>query len=272
MHLVRLNRLGLSGRRLYDPDALAYADAVSSYGEVVGSDWIGLVSNFIRAEKGEGPWWASDDYLCFWGPSPIASLTSLKQRRLATAFNSPAFLQYRGYTFNATTNYIDTGFVPGTHAVTMGVSSVHLESYERTNVFGNTSPIGATSAGAQINVFPRSSGNVAVLSVMGGIANYSGATDSRGLTQSGRNGAALTSHYAARNGVDYAKTADYSSLGASLPTTSFFVGGCNVNGSYSQGRATSVGYVAWGAALNATQRLARYNNVQAWATAVGAQV
>jgi hypothetical protein len=30
--------------------------------------------------------------------------------------------------------------------------------------------------------------------------------------------------------------------------------------------------VAWGAKLDGSQRLARYNNVQAWATSVGAQV
>ncbi len=95
---------------------------------------------------------------------------------------------------------------------------------------------------------------------------------SAGLTQFGRNGATVNDVYGAKNGVDLVQTAPHTALGASLPSHSFYVGGTNASGVLSQPRAASVGYVAWGAALDATQRLARYNNVQAWATAVGAQV
>ena len=254
-----------------DHDLALWAAAVVANGGTVSAARYAIVGRFILAEKAAGIWTLTDDYLGLWAENAIQALTSLKQRRLATAVNSPTFTADRNYAFG-TPKYINTGFIPGTHAVTMAVSSVHLESYERTNV-NNNSPTGVITSGAnQINTQTRNSGNV-VISIMGGNATYPlTVVDSRGLTQAGRNGATLNAHYVSKNGVALARLATYSSLGASLPTHSFYIGGVNNAGSLSQAKATSVGYWAVGGKLDETQRAARYTNVLAWATAVGANV
>lgn len=272
MTIAFLNRVRGS-IRAFDADVLAWRDAVMTNGGSVSLARLIVVDQFVFSEKTAGLWVLTDDYLGFWAENAIQALTSLKQRRLATAVNSPSFTADRDYTFNGLTSYADTGFVPGTHALTMSTGSVHVEVYERTNVNSAASSIGVNSGSNRvINVFPRNV-NVVNVSANGVGASYTlSPLTSAGLTQFGRNGATVNDVYGAKNGADLAQVTPLSALGASLPSHSFYVGGANVSGSLSQARAASVGYVAWGAALTSSQRLARYNNVQAWATSVGGQV
>ena len=259
--------------RAFDADVLAWRDAVLANGGSVSLARLIVVDQFVFSEKTAGLWALTDDYLGFWAENAVQALTSLKQRRLATAVNSPSFTADRDYTFNGTTSYADTGFVPGTHAMVMSTNSAHAEVYERTNVNSATSSLGVNSGSSRaINVFPRDAGVVrAGANGTGAIYTLSPAT-SAGLTQFGRNGDTVTDVYGAKNGLELVQTAPLSALGASLPSHRFYVGGANVSGSLSQARAASVGYLAWGAALTSGQRLARYGNVQAWATSVGAQI
>jgi hypothetical protein len=254
-----------------DADLALWLVAVAANGGTVSAAREIIVRDFIIAEKAAGIWALTDDYLGLWAENEIQALTSLKQRRLATAVNTPTFTADRSYAFGGT-KYINTGFIPGTHAVAMSVSSVHHEVYERTNVNGN-SPMGVITSGAnQINTQTRSSGT-AIVAVMGGNGTYTLPTStSVGLTQSGRSGATTSDNYAAKNGVDMTRTATYSSLGTFLPTHSIYIGGVNSAGSLAQAKAASVGYVSFGGKLDGTQRAARYANVLAWATAVGANV
>jgi hypothetical protein len=272
MPIAFLNR-ARGSTRAFDPDVLAWRDAVIANGGSVSLARLIVVDQFVFSEKTAGLWPLTDDYLGFWAENAAQALTSLKQRRLTAAVNSPTFTADRDYTFNGTTSYADTGFVPATHALAMTLASVHAEVYERTNVTASASSLGVNSGSNRaINIFPRNASTVNVS------ANGSGATytlsplTSAGLTQFGRNGGTVNDVYGAKNGVDLAQVTPLSALGASLPSHSFYVGGANVSGSLSQARAASVGYVAWGAKLDGSQRLARYNNVQAWATSVGAQV
>lgn len=257
------------------PSAVAlWATAVVANGGSVSTARLAIVSTFVVAEQASGAWYLTDDYMPLWAENAPQALTSLKQRRLAVAVNSPTFTADRGYTFNATTNYINTGFIAATHAVAMTVNSVHAELYERTNITSSGTVLGVNSAANRIiRINSRNAGNA------NGFANSASATytlpaaNSQGLTQVGRNGALATDSYGAKNGVDMTRTVNPTAVGASLPPTySLYIGGINTAGAYSSGRAASVGFASWGAALSGAQRLARYNAVQAWATAVGAQV
>jgi len=274
MTIAFLNRVrGDGGARAFDTDVLAWRDAVAANGGSVSLARLIVVDQFVFREKGSGCWALTDDYLGFWAENAAQALTSLKQRRLATAVNSPVFTPDRDYTLNGSTSYVDTGFVPGSHAVAMTTSSVHAEVYERTNLNGANSALGTNSGSNRaVNIFPRNGGvaNLAANNV-GAVYTLSVAT-SAGLTQTGRTGATVSDMYAAKNGVDLVQFAPATNVGATLPSNSFYVGAANFSGVMSQARAGSVGYVAWGAALSGAQRLARYNAVQAWATSVGAQV
>ncbi len=273
MTIAFLNRARGGSARAFDADVLAWRDQVVTNGGSVSLARLIVVDQFVFSEKTAGLWGLTDDYLGFWAENALQALTSLKQHRLATAVNSPFFTVDRDYTFNGSTSYADTGFVPGTHALAMNTSSVHAEVYERTNVSSVASSLGVNSGSNQaISVFPRNASSVQVAANgVGAIYTLSPLT-SAGLTQFGRNGGTVNDVYGAKNGVDLVQTSPHTALGASLPSHSFFVGGANASGVLSQPRAASVGYVAWGAALTSGQRLVRYNNVQAWATSIGAQV
>lgn len=270
MAIIFLGARGGDSARAFDADTLAWEAQALVNGATVSLARRIIIDNFIYAEKSAGLWALTDDYLILWAENEPQALTSIKQRRLATAINSPTFTTDRDYAFDGLSNYIDTNFVPNSHTTTMSVNSAHLESYERTNVSGN-SPIGVSSGGSiQINVQPRSGAN-ALVSVMGGNATYTlPSATSIGLTQSGRNGATLNDNYAAKNGADMIRTVTYASLAASLPTHSFYIGGVNTSGVLTQAKAASVGYVSYGSKLDSTQRAARFINVDALRTAVGA--
>ena len=256
-----------------DPDALLWRDAVVANGGTVSIARLIIVGQFIGAEKASGAWALTDDYHGLWGENAPQALTSLKQRRLATAVNSPPFTADRGYAPDGATSYIDTGFVPSTHAVAGTVSSTHFELYERTDVNSNTYAGGVfNSANRTITVRPRSGGS-GFLQAGSAAATFTlPSASSLGLTQTGRNGPLVTDVYGAKNGVDMTRTVDPAGVGASLPSNSIMLGAYNNGGVAAGFRASSLGYWAIGAALSGAQRLARYNAVQAWATAVGAQV
>jgi len=257
-----------------DADALLWSDAVITNGGTVSAGRLTIVSAFVSGEKASGAWALTDDYWGLWAENEAQALTSLKQRRLATAVAAPTFTADRGYDFNGTTQYIDTGFVPSTHAVAMTLDSVHAEIYERTNLSdgNNISFGGGSGSNRSVAVAPRAAGACRGFSNSSFAAFTLPAADSRGLTQMGRNGAATTDAYGAKNGVDMTRTSAPTALGASLPAHSFYIGGFNSAGTLVSTRAASVGFAAAGAALSQTQRLARYNAVQAWAAAVGANV
>jgi len=256
-----------------DTDVIYWAAAVGASGGSVSIGRLAIVNTFVLAEKASGAWTLTDDYLVLWAENSVQALTSLKRRVLATAVNSPTFVADRHYLFDGTANYINTGFTPGTHAVSMATTSVHIETYERVDPGTNSVSVGCGSSGSRaLSIRPRVAGN-ASLSANAGAATYTlPVSTSLGLTQTGRNGPLVTDVYGAKNGVDMTRTADPAAAGASLPVDPIAIGCLYSSGVAQSFRAASVGFVAYGAALNGTQRLARYNNVQAWATSVGANV
>jgi len=264
---------GGTGGRAFDADTLAWEAAVISNGGSVSLARRIIVDQFIYDEKASGTWPLTDDYWGFWAENAIQALTSLKQRRLATAVNSPTFTADRDYTTDGTAGYINLNFVPLTDAVAMTTNSVHAEVYERTNVSGVAVAFGGTSGSSRsIAVQTRDGGNV-LADGNSSVGTYTlPAADSRGLTQFGRSGTLTTDAYGAKNGVDMTRTVTPSGVGASLPANGPFVGAFNNIGSPAVFKASSYGYASVGAALSGAQRLARYTNVQAWATSVGANV
>jgi hypothetical protein len=254
--------------------ARLWADAVVANGGTVSSERLAIVSAFIRAETAMGRWALTDDYWGLWAENEAQALTSLRQLRLATAVAAPTFTPDRGYVFNGVTQYIDTGFVPSTHAIAMTLNSVHAEVYERTNLSdgNNISFGGGSGSNRSVAVAPRAASACRGFSNSSFAAFTLPAADSRGLTQMGRAGAATTDAYGAKNGVNMTRTSAPAALGASLPAHSFYIGAFDSAGVLSSARAASVGYTAAGAALSEAQRLARYNAVQAWAVSVGANV
>lgn len=249
-------------------EAELWADAVRSNGGSVSDDRLALVSAFIVEEKAIGAWALTDDYWALWGETSVQSLVSLKQRRLATVSGSPTFAANTGYTFSGT-NYINTGFIPSTHAVNLVATNGRLATYDRTNVAASNAVI--TAGAVNLTIVTRSGTNLMRGTVCSATFNVTGseASDRRGLNVLSRTGTTTAVAYR-RGAVSGSGGAVASTL--SLPSVSLFIGGGNNAGSITGGFAGSVGMFAVGAPLSAAQEAAHYTNVQAWATAVGANV
>ncbi len=255
-----------------DADARLWAASVIANGGSVSVSRLSIVSRFIVAEKASGAWALTDDYLALWGENAPQALTSLKQRRLATAVNSPTFTPSEGYALNGLTNYVDTGFVPSTHGINLTAANQRIGVYERTNVSGNTSAAGARSAAANsIQVRPRSA-TTTLTGIMGGaIGTFTIAADSRGYSVVSWTSADSTMMRGCKNGVRLSNATGLT-IPSAIPTFSFFIGGTNQNGALSVARATTNGLTCVGAQMSDAQELAQYNAIQAWATSIGANV
>jgi hypothetical protein len=256
-----------------DPDVRAWRDAVVTNGGSVSLARLIVVGQFVFSEKASGAWALTDDYWGFWAESEIQALTSLKQRRLATAANSPAFTIDRSYAFDAVTSYINLGFIPATHGVAMTATSTRLTVYCRTNVTSAGFAAGTRSTtNRRLTIRPRSGAEAYVEGNAQGAAYTLPASDSRGLTSGGRNGATIANGFMFKNGVALVKVADLGTLGASLPVDSIYIGGYNNVGALGGPLAASIGFAAVGTALSGAQELAQYNAVQAWGTSVAGAV
>lgn len=255
-------------QKFFDPDAAAYGAASGATGS-----YLAAVNTFILAEKASGTWALTDDYWALWAPNATAALTSLKQRRLATVTAAPTFTADRDYTFNGSTQYIDTGFVPSTHAVVMTGTSQRLGVYERTNVSSSGFAAGSTATTTRrMTLTPRNTTTMGgSLNTLGGTGTFTlGTADSRGLKVISRAAGGLT-----LKGYDRGVAltdAVAASVGTTLPEYSLFIGGNNNLGVLASARAASVGFVVIGAPLSDAQEAAQYANIQALATARGAEV
>lgn len=254
-----------------DADAVLWRDAAVVNGATVSAGWLNQVSILIAALKAGGSWALTDDIWLLTAENSIQALTSLKQLRLAAAINSPALTPYGGYTFDGSTNYIGTGFIPSTHAVAMSATNVRISVYERTNSAstGYAAGVSVTSSRV-IRIRPRSG------TALTGNANFNTAAgwtvaDSLGLSSVQSDGT-IAGTVAYRRGVLQTRTVDPASFGATLPNAEIFIGGLNSAGAMAGGRASTLGYLALGAQLTAAEELAEYNAVQAHMTALGAHV
>lgn len=258
-----------------DSDVVLWEGAIRANGGSISDDDLRLASAFVTAERAAGTYDLTDDYWPLWLPTEVAARTSLKQRRLMTMTGSPAHTADRGYAFDGSTQFGDTGFIPSTHAVAVTQANNRIAVYERTNVTGNTNAAGAASASFRnFLIRPRSSGNAIVGNNVGTTSTFTlPAADSRGFTAGSRNADTAASSVAYKNGVAMTRTGDPANFSASgLPLVSVYLGGVNLAGVLTLPRACSLGFACVGATLTAAQELAQYINVQAWATAKGAQV
>jgi len=229
------------------------------------------VQTFIAAEKTAGTWAMTDDYWPLWGENAPQALTSLKQGRLAVATNAPAFTIDRGYAFNGTTQFLSTGFVQATHATVSTGLSLRLAVYERTAVSASTFAAGSTGGGTiGARLCPRA-GSGGMYALMNGTSKTSTATTPTSLGYAVAYKAAAGNYGFYKNGA-LLETYDPVTESTTSILFALYIGASNDSGTAGFWRASSVGFVCFGASLSGAQELAQYNNVQAFAAAVGANV
>lgn len=245
-----------------DPSTEAYVSAVRAAGGAFTGARAAIVNTFILAEKSAGNWALTADYWPLWGENSTQANMSLKGLRVLTPVGSPTFTIDRGYATDGIASYLDTNWIGSSLTLT----SAQLSVYERTDVAsGGTSAGVFNVAGVNFNIKSRTGSstiNIGILSTASGGAGAS--PSSLGFFTGQRSGSTFTSY---KNGVLVATPA---LTGASvLPTRSLFIGARNDDGVAASFRASSFGFVVAGSVVNLS---ALYTNVQAWATAIGANV
>ena len=271
MAIIFLGARGGDISRAYDADTLAWEAAVIANGGTVSLARRIIIDQFIYDEKASGAWALTDDYWGFWAENEPQGLTSLKQRRLATTINAPTFTTDRGYVSDGISSYIDTGFVPSTHAIVMTGTSLRIDIYDRTSgtTGSGTSLIGGrNSTNQSLQLRPVGAGSVLVGSVNAPGATVLTVVNSLALSAIQR-GATTIDFY--KLGV-LVEAVAFGATTSALPSFSIFVGAANNAGTPAGFTGHQAGFGSVGAPLSGPQNLARYNAVQAWATSVGANV
>jgi hypothetical protein len=257
-----------------DPDVAAWRDVVKFIGGSVSIAALSIASRFVDRDKASGAWDLTDDYWPFWGETLWQAIVSLKQRRGANLINGPVHVPRRHIATNGTTSYIDTTFIPNSHKVAAASTNVRLALYLRDNVSSNSAyAAGAVSSSNRILRMRPRHGAISYLAASSNDGTYTlPAATAGGYTALSRDAAAGANSYGYKNGVAMAQTVAPSAFGSTLPVVSIHVGGFNNAGAFGFARATSCGFMAFGATLSAAQELAQYEAVQEWATVIEANV
>lgn len=239
-----------------DADAQLWATQVVTNGGTVSTTRLLRNSILLRCLKDAGAWATYDDLELLIAENAIQALTSIKQRRLATAVASPIFQGDRGYTFDGATNYIDTLFVPVTHMAIGTPSNIRLSVYLRTNNSTNGYAMGeGQSLNRNIRIRPRA-GTGTVVGANAGDATFTppAAADSRGLSSGSRNGPDTTSIASYRNGWALVRSIDATTFGTAFATVSISIG-AQSGASFGPG---TIGLSTIGASMTAAQELDSY--------------
>ncbi len=256
-----------------DPDVVLWSAAVVSAGGTVSAARKALVTTLVQGLKAAGTWSKLDDAWLLASENATQALVSLKQLRTASVVAAPTFTTDRGYAFNGSTNYIDTGFIPSAMALSMTGTNLRIAVYERTNVLSNVRAAGTSDSGTvNLEMRPRALASTVFSATNSGSLSYTLAVDdSRGYTAVSRNGADATTCASYKNGVALAQSGSVS-FGSTLPTRSIYVGCYNNAGTAAAFRADTVAFVDVGAQLTAQQEADHYTAIQAYMTAIGANV
>jgi hypothetical protein len=261
---------GAPGPAPTQAETTSWQAQVVTNGGAVSAARFTIVNNFIAAEKAAGNWALTDDYWGLWAEDTIGALTSLKQRRLGGSFGAPSFVPSRGYTFDGATNYVNTLFVPSTMAVAMTGTNMRIAVYERSDSAAGHSAGGTNDLTGQNLLILARGGSFVPAFLNSNQANLVlPVATSLGFAAVSRAGSVNANGY--KNGIGLTPVA-LTTPGSALPSFAVFIGARNGSGTAVNFRATSTGLLCVGAPLSATQEQAQYNNVQTWATAIGAQV
>lgn len=249
-----------------------FAGAVVANGGTVGTARYELLATLIEKSMVCGHWWETDDIANLVAENVGQQAVTLKRCTVMTAVGSFAFVADEGQAFNGTTQYYNSLFQPSQHS-RRRPDAYRLGVYERTNVGTLTTAMGYNS-GTSTSVgflFPRQSTDIIRAGISSGAVNLPDTiTDSRGLTTVSRNGTGVLTPY--KNGVAGTTGTTANAPGAFAGGTIFIGCGQNGSGTASGFRASTIGCAEWGGWLTPEQEAAWYAALQAFMTAVGANV
>lgn len=267
MHTAHKLVLGLLGgdEGGYDPDAFALLAAMSVPPD---ESRRALINSTILSLKTAGIWSLLDELWFMAAHDAQAGRLGWKRYKDITLSGTLTFTQDEGYAGNGVNSYINTNFSPRNDGVAYTLNSASLGIYCRTNSQG----IGIAAsvfAAESTMVVPRDGTNLFVSIVNDNSApgaNVSN-TDSRGFFVGRRPNSGVVQGY--KNGTQ-AATANIDST--AMPEIPLYIGAQNSSGVASNHNANQYAFAFFGASMSTQQQADLYDIVQAYMTAVGADI
>lgn len=210
----------------YDADALAYFTRAG----ITDSTEKNAVNNFVLSCKTNGNIWTALQGGLVYLVSPTSVGASyynlMSSSYTLTNGVAPAF-STSGWTFNGSTMYLKTGFIPSTE---MTLNTGFMAVYSKTNSQSSTFPIASSNTGgtAQWGFTLRNTSNLAIFNAYNASTQTVSNTDSSGTFVFSLSSS--TTKYIMRNGTVLASGGTAS---GSLPAFELYVGARNLNGTAS---------------------------------------
>lgn len=243
----------------YSAEALAVFAAMTTPPDTPRKN---LIDACIVSLKNAGIWTILDSLQVYAAAdSQAARVDWVLPSRVATIATPPTFTTDRGFTSNGTTQFLDTGYTPGTQ-YTQNSATVSIWSRTSAQMGTLENITGAHTAGSRLVAFylrnASDSLNMRLNESTGtAIAN----TDGSGMFTGSRTGASAGQIY--RNGSSLGVASLPASSG--IPANAFTV--CKANTTFSTREAAMF---AAGGGMNATQAADFYTAMQTYMTGVGA--
>ena len=260
--MAYISRLFSSSNQI-DPDAKAWAAAVVAAGATVSKAQLARVSKMLRTFKVAGI--RRDFALLGKAENETQASIDLFGRRTVTKPVTPVFTAWRGWAYNGSSQYIDSGFDASLNAVYMTGSDMQIDVWESANVAAGTLAAGVIVAtNKRLELVPRTGGGQFLANLNSD--NVTGITNSTsvGLNVAYRTGTTFGFY---KNGVDQG-TAVPASNATVLPGGTIFIGARRNGASPQSYRASTHWWDAWGPSLTAAQQLVYYTALNTYMNAV----
>jgi hypothetical protein len=250
-----------------DADAQAYFDAAG----VTNPTYTAAINTFVIDLKAASLWTKFDRLWILANEDATAALTCVKSLEAATPVNTPTFTAGQGYTFNGTSNYLDSGFIPASSAVVYTQNSAHLSVFSRTNpaVGAGQSEIGIDNPGLSTLMTRWSNGNfLASINTDHTVGSYmqSGNASSVGLFVGSRTAAGAQESY--KDDTSQA-TGTQAAYDITLMVQPFFIGATSTLGSGARFSEKQLAMATIGAGFSDAEVVAFDTCVDTLKTAIG---
>ena len=261
---IRVGNTNISGGGAFDSDAQAYFDRVSAAGGTLSTTEKTAVNQLVIDLKANSLWTPMKAIYPMVGASAAACAQNLKSSSFTGTFSSGWTFASSGVTPNGLSAYMDTAFNPSTNS---SLNSGSIGAYINNGTTGSTI-MGAvvTSPPSATQLIPTDVGNTMYGDIHDSSLSGTSNTIKNAFFQASRINSTQKIH-----GVNTTITT-ISGVSTSLTNLNIYIGGRNVNGSYSSGYSSRIALIYIGNGLTTTEMTNYYTAVQAFQTTLSRQV
>lgn len=250
----------------YDLDSQLYFDKLTG---IIPDAWKNAVNIFVLSLKAAQLYNKFDRLWIHATPNQQNATISLvyPSSTAAVEIDSPSWVQYRGYSGDGVSSYLDSNYNASTEGINFTLDSASIMTYSRTDLDATQSSLGSSMSGIASAILPRFGGGAfdAYINDNASIGG-SNVADSLAFIVGKRVDSLTVKRY--KRGVIVLP--DISSASGSIPNVNFFLLALNSGGSplYLSTRQTSISAIGSGD----MDEVVLYSIIQTFATSVGFNV